>query len=159
VAALWAGRYFERQSDNKCGRHALNNVLGGPQFLDIDLQSACMDVVSRTGEFPLQHARSDGWYSHGVLAAVFDRLAPPAARLIDRPLLGNSFYALLSNTRMLGAIVNHSNVHWTAIVKHAACVWHVDSRTWPILLTGETYKQLLERNPMTFVLVTSDFDE
>ena len=59
-AALWGDRYFERQEENKCGRHALNNIIGGPQFLDSDLIAACMDVVAAVGGDPNDHARTDG---------------------------------------------------------------------------------------------------
>ena len=154
--ALWGDRYFERQVDNKCGRHALNNMIGGPQFLDENLLAVCMDVVATTGERPEEHARSDGWYSHGVLAAVFDRVAPPMGRLLDRPLHCSSYHALAQNPHCLGAIVNHSNAHWTAIIKHAGALWHVNSQTWPKILSCTAYEQLLQLNPMTFVLVANE---
>ena len=78
-----------------------------------------MDVVATTGEDPAQHANVYGWYSHGVLAAVFDRMYPPFGRLLDRPLHSSSFHVFASNPLVLGAVVNHSNAHWTAVVKHA----------------------------------------
>ncbi|CAK0791686.1 unnamed protein product, partial [Prorocentrum cordatum] len=62
AGALWGDRYLERQgSAPVCGRHALNNLLGAPQFSDGDLE------------------------------------------------------AFTSSDDMLGALVNHNNVHWSAI--------------------------------------------
>ncbi|CAK0838633.1 unnamed protein product [Prorocentrum cordatum] len=40
AGALWGDRYLERQgSAPVCGRHALNNLLGAPQFSDGDLEA------------------------------------------------------------------------------------------------------------------------
>ncbi|CAK0805234.1 unnamed protein product, partial [Prorocentrum cordatum] len=62
AGALWGDRYLERQGSAPVrGRHALNNLLGAPQFSDGDLE------------------------------------------------------AFTSSDDMLGALVNHNNVHWSAI--------------------------------------------
>ena len=128
-------------------------------MLDNDVMAACVDIVAITGDDARNHARADGWYSHCVLTKVFDRFMPPVVRLLDRPLPSTSFHVFASDAKCLGALVNHGSRHWTAIVKHAECVWHVDSMTWPILLTEHTYQELLLRIPLTFVLVSNEYIE
>ena len=81
------------------------------------------------------------------------------ARLLLRPLHSSSYQTFLATPQCLGAIVNHSNVHWTAIVKHGDLVWHVNSQTWPAILTSQAFEELLQRCPMTFVIVANDFQE
>ncbi|CAK0793904.1 unnamed protein product, partial [Prorocentrum cordatum] len=93
AGALWGDRYLERQgSAPVCGRHALNNLLGAPQFSDGDLEVARGIVVAQTDDPPDLHVSDGGWYSHSVLATAFT-----------------------SSDDMLGALVNHNNVHWSAI--------------------------------------------
>ena len=128
-------------------------------MLDSDLLASCVDIVTTTGDDERNHARADGWHSHGVLVKLFDRFMPPVGRLLDRPLPSTSFNVFAADEKCLRAIVNHGNLHWTAIVKPANCVWHVNSQTWPVLLTEHTYQKLLEHNPFAFVFVRNDFDE
>ena len=120
---------------------------------------ACMDIVTTTGDDARNHAKQDGWYSHGVLAKVLDQFMPPIGRLLDRLLPSGSYHAFATDPKCLGGIVNHGNPHWTAIVKNVGCEWHVNSQMWPVLLNAETYQQLLLSNPLTFVLVANDFTE
>lgn len=64
--SLWGDRYFERQEDLKSGRHAVNNLMGGPQFIDSDLDMAVDIVVGEVGDVRGQHAGPLGWYSHST---------------------------------------------------------------------------------------------
>ena len=70
-------RYFEQQSLARCGMHALNNLVGGPQFVPDDLERACAQVVAESGEPVTDHATSTGWFSHSVLGSVLQELIPP----------------------------------------------------------------------------------
>ncbi|CAK0857548.1 unnamed protein product, partial [Prorocentrum cordatum] len=112
AGALWGDRYLERQgSAPVCGRHALNNLLGAPQFSDGDLE------------------------------------------------------AFTSSDDMLGALVNHNNVHWSAIqawwriLKHNDRVWHVDSLREPAILDEAAFGRALRRHPMAFPIVTNSYQE
>ena len=44
--ASWTDRYFEGQTLAHCGMHALNNLVGGPQFTPPDMATACVQVVA-----------------------------------------------------------------------------------------------------------------
>lgn len=46
---LWGDRYFEKQQGARCGQHALNNLVGGPQFNASDLAEGCKQVVAEIG--------------------------------------------------------------------------------------------------------------
>jgi len=62
----WRNRYFERQESAECGRHALNNLMGGSQFLREDMEGAAREVLA-VGEQARDHIGAGGWYSHSVL--------------------------------------------------------------------------------------------
>ena len=62
----------------RCGQHALNNLVGGPQFTVQDLQMACDGVCAETVQVASAHVRLNGWYSHSVLANVLQMLYPLA---------------------------------------------------------------------------------
>ena len=81
----WADRYFEKQEGAACGKHALNNLCGGPQFVDDDMVVACSQVLAETGEEENDHRSGHGWYSHSVLARVVQNFVPPAMRLLTGP--------------------------------------------------------------------------
>ena len=73
------------------------------------------------------------------------------------PLAPTSYDNVLQNDRILGAIVNENNVHWSAIAKHRDALWHVDSTTEPKRITSNGYAALLHRFPNTFAIVTSQW--
>ena len=76
----WEDRCFEQQSLARCGMHALNNLVGGPQFTLGDLDRACSQVVAETGEPVTDHATNTGWFSHSVLGRVLQETIPPRWR-------------------------------------------------------------------------------
>ena len=68
----------------RCGKHALNNALGGElQFTNEELEAAC-DTVNAESMYPddngvlnpeerENHIAADGWYSEQVLAKALER--------------------------------------------------------------------------------------
>jgi hypothetical protein len=154
-AAAWGDRYFERQEQAMCGRHAVNNVLGGPQFVDGVLERACTEVVAQTGEEDSAHQHAGGWCSRSVLAAAMDLTAVLHRRMLDTPVFSGSYHLLLNTSGIFGAVVNQGNVHWSAVAKHASKLWHVDSQRLPISLTETSFTQLLHQHPMTFLVVAN----
>jgi len=126
----WAGRYLEKQEPRKakCGQHALNNVIGGPQFDEEFFDRALKDICGpELLELEADHRRGSGWYSHSVLACALQATVPPQWGLAKSPLEAKDYHMLLATDDWLGAIVNQDNQHWFAIVKHAGVLWRVDS--------------------------------
>ena len=155
---LWGDRYFERQEQARCGKHAVNNVIGGPQFLEADLRTAAMQVIAETDEDSQEHVRENGWYSHSVLARALQNAIPPQWRLLLAPLATTAYENLQQHEQIYGAVVNENNAHWSAIVKHAGHLWHVDSGSRPIILDYLRFCTLLQRFPMTFAVVSATYD-
>ena len=69
-AEVLGSRYFERQSGAACGQHALNNLVGRPQYLPNDMVEACEQVVQEVGDPAAEHRCGRGWYSFSVLGRV-----------------------------------------------------------------------------------------
>ena len=84
---LWGSRYFEEQAPGgKFGQHALNNLIGGPQFDDAFMEEAFRLVMEELPHEPAAlHRRGAGWYSHSVLAKALDVTCPALYRLLFRP--------------------------------------------------------------------------
>ena len=152
-ASSWGTRYFESQSKGFCGRHALNNLLGMPQFSDFDFGTACEMVMAITDDQRDQHVSDDGWYSHSVLGKVFDTIDPPIWRMLSSPQELCSYDALVSNSDVIGSVVNQNGRHWTCVVKHESAVWHVDSMSAPAKLSQVEHANLMKQYPMTFAVV------
>ena len=154
---LWGDRYFETQAPGlaQCGKHALNNIFGGEQFLASDMDTACARVIAQTDESTAAHKRDHGWYSHSVLAEACRMVIGNEVRMEFRPLPLHP--ATLFDARCRGAIVNIRNVHWTALVKHAGAVWYVDSLQRPQRLQEGGVEELLQRWPETYAIVSEEF--
>jgi len=118
-AAVWGDRYFERQRGAACGQHALNNMIGRPQFCPDDMVDACRQVVAEVGGRRTAHARGRGWYSHSVLARVLQNTVPPEYRMLVRRVEPSTWDALVSLDDILGVLVNMNNSHWTIFTMHA----------------------------------------
>lgn len=151
----WGDRYFERQTLARCGMHALNNLVGGPQFVPDDLVSACRSIILETGEFASDHATAMGWYSHSVLSRVLQETVPPRWRLRFSPLLPNEVDDFYSDTLMYGALVNHHGEHWVAVVKHMDLLWNVDSCSIPRVLRLMDFRAMLLVYPETYPLLAN----
>eukprot|EP00972_Heterocapsa_arctica_P011612 1701399-Heterocapsa_arctica.AAC.1 len=84
--AAWGDRYMEAQGPGaQRGQHALNNLLGVPQYDGSLLEQACQLVMAETGEDERLHRRGHGWYSHSVLSLALDYTVPPVWRMLLRP--------------------------------------------------------------------------
>jgi hypothetical protein len=134
--AAWGDRYFERQDPKRDmrGRHVADNLFGGPQYIDGDLERACLEVVNETGEKIGTHQRPNEWYSHSVLAKAFDLTARPVCRMLSALVILYQYSDLLDCEDVLGAIVNVNNVHWAAIVNHNGITWNADSCYCPVTI-------------------------
>lgn len=159
IQAAWGNMYFERQVEAQCGRHALNNLVGGPQFMPSDMERACQAVLAETGEEEHQHIAPGGWYSHSVLGEVLQHANPPTWRMLSAPLLHADYKRVSTDELLVGVLINHDNVHWSAVVRHDGHLWLADSLRQPVQLSEEAYMDLLKRYPMSFVVVRNDFSE
>ena len=157
---LWGDRFFEEQDEAHCGKHALSNVFGRPQFLIEDMHTACQQVLTETpSEKASDHMKDNGWYSRSVLVRVLQNLDPNIFSMSVRRLASDSYEAVLNDPNIEGAIMNQRNHHWVAIVKHEEKLWYVDSRYGPQMLSENTYVQHLRKHPDTFAITreaTSD---
>ena len=156
-SSSWGDRYFESQVLARCGLHALNNLVGGPQFIPLDLETACAQVCAETDECLSDHAHNDGWYSHSVLARVLQNTVPPRWRLELQALSLRDLQAFFQNPLIYGALINEHDSHWTALVKHAGFVWYVDSKDTPIVLSEAALVSKIEEFPNSYALVDNDF--
>ena len=154
----WGDRYFEAQQLDQCGKHALNNLVGGPQFQHSDLVTASLEILSSIGDAPSEHVHANGWYSHSVLATALQNTVPPRWRLLLQPLTSDHVFHFLHSPTVLGALVNIRNQHWIAIVKHAACLWIVDSLQTPVPLSENEFLKHLHLHPFTYPLVANEYD-
>ena len=149
-------RYFERQSEAKCGRHAINNLLGGPQYVDRDLERACSEVAAELGEPMSLHCRAGGWYSISVLAKLFDMTSPCTAVLSSSPAQPDTYQDLLLDDGKIGLLINKDNVHWVCMCKHAGNIFYVDSCYAPTVVDANEFQHILKHHPMSFVVSRND---
>ena len=148
--AAWGDRYFERQSEAKCGRHAVNNLVGGPQYVDRDLDQACSEVAAELGEPLSLHCGRAGWYSISVLAKLFDMTSPCQFVLSSSPAQPDMYEGLLLDDGLIGILVNIANVHWVCLCKHAGKVFYVDSCYAPTVVDASEFGRILTQHPMSF---------
>ena len=96
--------------------------------------------------------------SRGVLARVLQNTVSPRWRLPLQPLQLCDVPSFIRDPHISGTLVNEDGRHWTAIVKHAACTWHVDSLASLRLLTVRELCELLIVYPSTYALLPHDSD-
>jgi hypothetical protein len=149
---LWGDRYFERQQEMKCGRHAVNNLIGGPQFIDQDLEGACEAVCLDTGDDVRQHIAPQGWYSMSVLASLIDMTVPPLGQLLLKPCAAEAYHLMLQGDDYYGCLVNQRNLHWACVVKHNGRLFYVDSCYYPTEIDFPDFQGILRSYPMTFLI-------
>ena len=151
--ASWTDRYFEGQTLAYCGMHALDNLVGGPQFTPPDMATACSQVVAETCDLPSVHATTTGWYSHSLLGRVLQNTIPARWRLRLHPLLPAELESFCEDPLICGALMNEDNTHWLAIAKHGGSLWHVDSKHTPRPISLTELLLTLRRYPATFPLL------
>ena len=150
--AIWGSRYFERQQQGKCGRHAVNNLLGGPQYVDDDLEKACAEVAAELGEPLRLHCSAGGWYSICVLAKLFDMTSPCTAVLSTTQMQPGTYQEVVHNDDHIGILINHGNVHWKCLCKHAGRMFLVDSLYAPTVVDAYEFDNILTQHPMSFIV-------
>ena len=159
LLSLWGEHYFETQELARCGQHALNNFVGGPQFQHNDLVIASLQIVSTTEELVSEHVHANGWYSHGVLGAALQNTVPPRWRLLLQPLTTDGVFKFLHTSSISVALVNIRDEHWLAIVKHASRLGLIDSRYRPVILSESEIINHLKLHPCTYSLVLNDHSD
>ena len=149
--------FFETQEELRCGRHALNNALGGELiFTNADLSTAC-DVLIAESCFPdangvldiqrrEDHESAAGWYSEEVLATALR--ASLHYELLLQPLKQNVNKLMEEN--IVGAICNKNNQHWIAFKYVDGAVWLLDSVSRPQRLSHESYVRFVNDFPYTY---------
>jgi hypothetical protein len=154
----WGHRYFEPQAPGgKCGQHALNNLLGGPQYTDDAMAFALRTVLEELPNEPKRlHSRGGGWYSHAVLAAALQITSPPAWRLVLAPVNEQSWTDVKEVDAVAGVLCNIQNTHWTCIAKCNGSVFYVDSCHRPVLIDEVSFKSIVAQHPMSFMVVAHD---
>ena len=136
----------------------MNNAVGGPQYLHTDMMEAAQQIILETGEAKHFHVKPRGCYSHGVLAKVLENTIPPRWKLSLNALDFDAYGEFLENPKILGALINENNVHWTAIVKHDNAAWYVDSLSTPQILDEEDFIGCILMNPYTYAITSHDID-
>ena len=155
LSQRWGDRFFEKQKDSECGRHALNNVLGRAVFSHEDLRRTAKNVVESVGGHESEHVKKSGWYSHGVLANAL--LTQTGFKLLFQKLDQTPYEAFMADDLVSGALVNQDNYHWIALVKHNGLLWEVDSRYAPAPLDKTGFSATLKRYPDTFAIVQQGY--
>ena len=138
-----------------CGKHALNNVLGGEGhiiFTNEHLKDACDGVVfeslipDREGGVPADptshedHMGDNGWYSEQVLAETLRRTF--LYELCLQPLHCNP--NVIYEDEVVGAVVNQDNVHWVALKRVEDHLWLLNStEPQPETLSWSQYMSLI----------------
>ena len=149
-ALVWADRYFETQEEMKCGKHALNNIMGGPQFTDEDVALACNSVVEEVSEPRHLHASASGWYSFSVLARLLHQTSPCLHSLNDRPVEPDAYERLQKDPDFKGVLINQKNKHWAAICPEKGVFFYVDSRFFPTRISSQDFHEIVTKHPMSF---------
>ena len=157
-AQIWGDRYWEDQSEAMCGQHALNNLIGCPQYQLPDFVQTVIEIVASTGDDASQHMNAQGWYSHGVLGEILQKTNPPQWRLSNRRASIAQWDALMSSDTILGALVNKENKHWVSICKHKGHVFYCDSRYLPHIIDADDWSNLLHMHPDTYFVIAHDSD-
>ena len=88
--------------------HALNNLVGGPQFSPADLETTCAQAVAETGESMADHATNTGWYSHSVLGHVLQETIPPRGRPCLSPIDTAEIFQFCKDNLIYGAVINQN---------------------------------------------------
>ena len=109
--------YYEIQSEGWCGKHALNNLFGGPFVTEEDCDRACAEVVKKLSEAgggdvedSSQHMHPDtGWLSIDVINVVGQ--ANLGIHVQGHATSFDDFVSFGAG----GALVNWNNQHWTAL--------------------------------------------
>ena len=143
---------FQRQEEMRCGKHALNNALGGECFFTNDDMSQACDIFIEESHYPDAeglpanvarrdlHEKGNGWYSVQVLGTALRHTAKFA--MSEQPLRINP--DVIYQQTVVGAVINQNNAHWFAIRYDNQFLWKMDStEEEPTVLSYEEYVQLV----------------
>ena len=85
---------------------------------------------------------------------------PPEWRVMDRPAEPRDWLHVYADDRVLGALVNITNVHWACVARHRGCVWYIDSMSAPppVFLDEGDWCDVVRKHPMRFLVIRLDID-
>ena len=149
---LWGNRSWERQEQMKCGRHAINTLIGGPQLVDPDFEAATDAVCAETGDDRRLHIAPRGWYSKEVLARLLDMTSPPRGRLILKPCNETTCHNILQDEQVYGCLISQKSTHWVCVVKQNGVVLYADDCRTPVAINLQDYRAIVQHYPMTCLL-------
>ena len=159
----WGDRYFEHQQAGRCGQHAVNNLLAMPQYTVQDMESSLDAVVAELGvDSKSDHGNAAGWYSHSVLADIFQKTSPAAWKLgMTRVAADKKHWCVLQGLHVCGILINIGpGVHWTCIVTHVGHTFYVDSQQFPpSLIDEENFRSILAQHPDAYFVMMHEMDE
>ena len=137
----------------RCGKHALNNALGGDHlFTDEDLERACDLLIWESmipddngmlnPEVREDHVADDGWYSDQVMSKELQASRAYALKLTPLHVNVND----LEDPKVVGAIVNQRNQHWVALKRVGGDIWLLNSSAHsPRILPYEEYLRFVRQ--------------
>jgi hypothetical protein len=153
---VWGERYWENQVDGRCGQHALNNMLGGPQYDADNFKTAVAEILLEIGGTEHDHMNKHGWYSHSALSAMLQNSVPPMWRVSVRRATAASWVQLKHEDTALGALINLNNEHWVSVCKDSGFVFYCDSKYAPHIIDVDDWEAILLRFPDTSLVVAHD---
>lgn len=159
----WGDRYFEKQEQGRCGQHAVNNLLGRPQYTVQDMEASLDSVLAELGaDSRSAHGNAAGWYSHSVLAHVLTNTVPPTWKLGTRRVVSDGkHWSLLHGPGTCALLLNIGpGLHWTCIVPHLGQTFYVDSQHFPPSIIDESdFQAILAKHPDAYFVLRHDVDE
>jgi hypothetical protein len=126
--------------------------MGGPQFIDSDLDMAVDIVVGEVGDVRGQHAGPLGWYSHSTLAKLFELLLPRWVLQL-RPAKPCHYDEVVESADVCGILINIANAHWVCICKEKGALFYVDSLYAPTIIDRSHFEEIITKYPMSFPVV------
>mgnify|MGYP001191417862 FL=1 len=112
--------FFSRQKTNKCGLHAIQNVLKTAKVTETDIHNACQDIKDKTGDIISNHESFGGnWSVHAVLQTLVGHgytVEPGVSSKRERKWTGPPISELLQDETFRGMIIHQpTNRHFTCL--------------------------------------------
>ncbi len=151
--------YFERQEQRLCGKHAVNNAIGGPVFAEADLRDGAQMAATEQGGLLKDHAGLRGDFSESAIAHTLLQTSPyrlNATRRVESA--ASAFVPDDAQDEIVGLLV-HKSDHWVAIKQDRSTrrtvAWLLDSCDGgPRPLTAAGLGRQLARHPSTYQVYT-----
>jgi hypothetical protein len=111
--------YFERQKEEYCGTHAINNLLGKELTESEELCTLCHELEESHPQSPEHYCNKKGNFAEEVLTCQLHRYGYyvymlPKLYDIDK----NTLDEMQNDKSFKGFLINKKNIHWFAIRNH-----------------------------------------